>query len=275
MISEEKPREFCWSRSSIFYPFAALVFWLLLAAAQLWSGNGTLAFALFILSGKWVYDCLWYGRHPYIELGKEMIRINRSPFRRQVIYWECIEHIEEHENSRLELFLYGGEVITISLLPLEFSQRNGFVITLRNALCSIQAAWSDRAFVGDIGKARQLLEKAEILFESGRFHKALPLLDEALRLHPEFDRCYLKRGLALFSCGCYEESIADYDQARQLNPHLAESYYYKALAIEKIGRTQEALESYQDFLRFAPPHYMTLMNAVRERIRKLQEETDS
>lgn len=277
MTAETTLREFNWSRSSIFYPFAALVFWLILAVAQLLAGKVYLALILFALSGKWIYDCYWHWQHPYIQLGKDLIRINRSPLRRQVVYWEYIEAVKESGNKQVEFILYDGKVIKVSLLPLEFPQRNNFVIALRNALSNFQAACPDwgRETMCNRRQARALLERAEKLCDSGRFHKALPLLNEALELYPELERCYLKRGLALFSCGCYEESISDYDRAQQMNPHLAESYYYKALAVEKTGRKAEALKSYQDFLRFAPPRYAPLAKAVRERIRQLQENLET
>ena len=250
---------------------------MLLAGAQLSAGKVYLALILFALSGKWVFDCCWYWRHPYIQLGKDLIRINRSPLRRRVVYWEFIENVEEYGNERVEVVLFDGKVIKVSLLPLESPERNNFVIALRNALSNFQAACPDwgRETMCNRRKARALLERAEKLCDSGKFHKALPLLDEALDLYPQFERCYLKRGLALFSCGCYEESIADYDRAQQMNPHLAESYYYKGLAVEKIGRKAEAVKSYRDFLRFAPPRYAPLAKAVQERIRQLQESLET
>lgn len=277
MVTDGKLREFGWSRSSVFYPAAALAFWLLLAVAQFWSGNRAAGVILLLLSGKWVYDCIWYWTHPYVVFRKDSIRINRSPLNCQVIYWECIDQINESEGRQLEFLLYDDESITFSLMPLEFSQRHNFVIAVRSALGFAQSAHSDadRQLSINRSKARRLLEKAEELFRKGRFHRALPLLDEALRLNPEFDRCYLRRGLALFSCGCFEKSIADYNKAQELNPHLAESYYYKALAIEKTGRKEEALVSYRDFLRYASPGYSVLKDAVRERIRQLQEDGEA
>lgn len=94
--------------------------------------------------------------------------------------------------------------------------------------------------------------------QQGRYAGALPLLEGALALSPDFHEAHNNRGVALKGLGRANEALESYGQALALRPDYAEAHNNRGIALRDLGRLGEALE---DFARaaalkpgYAEPH---------------------
>ena len=82
-------------------------------------------------------------------------------------------------------------------------------------------------------KAERLFDNARVLWKDSDVcsdpEKAVDLLDEAVKISPEFGEAYVRRGLAKSELGLYEEAFEDITTGIRLSPS-AEAYAFRALA---------------------------------------------
>ncbi|MEU8122280.1 tetratricopeptide repeat protein [Spirillospora sp. NPDC049024] len=108
--------------------------------------------------------------------------------------------------------------------------------------------------------AAQHHAQAVRLMESGRFQDALPELDEAVRLRPEYAEAHRLRGIALSGTGRHAEALAAFDQALQLNPSDALAHVERAGTFLRMERPAEAIAAYDQAIALRPGYAAPQIN---------------
>lgn len=109
-------------------------------------------------------------------------------------------------------------------------------------------------------EAIRQFERGTGLAEQRRFDEALPALEQAIRLRPEYGAAHTYKGIALRFLGRYPEAIAALDRAVQLHPGDVEALFHKASCLRAQQQLAEALEVYGQVLRIQPRYVDALGN---------------
>jgi tetratricopeptide (TPR) repeat protein len=88
----------------------------------------------------------------------------------------------------------------------------------------------------------------------GRMDEALPHLEEALRLEPDFVEGHLALGSARLIQGRPSEATEHYREALRLRPGDPGAHYRLGAALMQEGRFEEALQHFAETLRRKPQH---------------------
>ena len=121
----------------------------------------------------------------------------------------------------------------------------GFLTYRRNEVyCSEVSIWEDTAAKSP-HNARALNNCAEMLSQNGRVSEAAVLLQEALRIQPDYFEAHCNLATVLASLGRIEEATKHYQEATRLQPDFAIGYSNWGNMLLELGRTQEAIEQYQ------------------------------
>lgn len=100
-------------------------------------------------------------------------------------------------------------------------------------------------------KAGDLFAQAQALVDRGdpdSATKALPMLNEVVKVEPLFANAYLYRGRSYALLDRFDFALDNFDQAIRLEPDLARGYFYRAAIHEKQGNLQGALADYEEYL---------------------------
>jgi Flp pilus assembly protein TadD len=82
---------------------------------------------------------------------------------------------------------------------------------------------------------------AGVLIERGAIDEALPLVQTALALRPDYPEAYNNLGLAMASRGQIDQAIAQYRRALELRPDYAEAHNNVGLALAGLGEIDQAI----------------------------------
>jgi len=114
---------------------------------------------------------------------------------------------------------------------------------------------------------RRLMKRATGYFFSGRFRKAIRLLQRAVRIDRFDSQAQLMLGTALYEVFKSWQAVRNLRRAVQLNPNLSESYLFLASAYQMLGKNQRARRALRRYLKRDPRGHYT--PDVRKIIRKL------
>jgi Flp pilus assembly protein TadD len=103
------------------------------------------------------------------------------------------------------------------------------------------------------------------LIRMGRLTEAIGHYEQALRINPDYLAAHNNLAAALMALGRAQEAIGHYEQALRINPDFAEAHCNLGLALEKLGRTPEAIQQYQQALRLQPDFAQAQTNLARAR----------
>jgi tetratricopeptide (TPR) repeat protein len=81
---------------------------------------------------------------------------------------------------------------------------------------------------------------------------AIPYLNHAIELRPNYADAWLQRGIAKAGKKKYEEAITDFDQAARLNPKTAAVFTARANAYSHLGNLAGAIADYGDVIKLDP-----------------------
>ena len=99
----------------------------------------------------------------------------------------------------------------------------------------------------------ELLHSARRAVEAGDHRKALPLLDEAVKLGPDLFGVHMLRGICLSALGRYAEGVKALQRAIELNPTSAQGHYNLGVALRSARRPKEDAERhFRQALRLQP-----------------------
>jgi tetratricopeptide (TPR) repeat protein len=94
---------------------------------------------------------------------------------------------------------------------------------------------------------------AIILTYAGRWHEAIPMYREALRLNPKPPNNYYRHfAVALREAGQYDEAIAQLKKAIEQEPNDPLAYLVLTTAYSYAGRQEEARSAAAEVLRIRP-----------------------
>jgi tetratricopeptide (TPR) repeat protein len=123
-------------------------------------------------------------------------------------------------------------------------------------------------------------EAAKLYFQSIVFGNLnnpegkIQMLNEALKIDPDFSLAYNERGIVNAQKNLYKEAISDYEVALKFHPELSEIYINKALSCDKLEKYTEAIEAYKNFLKYTPVDYLEYIIYARHRIAEIQTSID-
>ena len=83
----------------------------------------------------------------------------------------------------------------------------------------------------------------------GNPEKAIPDLDEAIRLSPSLAVAYSIRGLAHTNLADFRQAVKDLNQAVRLNPNFADAYSSRGFAHRAAGRLDRAISDFDQAIR--------------------------
>jgi len=90
--------------------------------------------------------------------------------------------------------------------------------------------------------------------ELGQPHQAVPQLEEAVRLQPDFSPAHYNLGFALTALGRPDEAIAHYRRAIELKPDYPQAHNNLGGVLQAQGAVDEAVLHYRLALQFNPHH---------------------
>jgi tetratricopeptide (TPR) repeat protein len=90
------------------------------------------------------------------------------------------------------------------------------------------------------------------------------LLNESVRIDPNFDEAFLALGVLHSEAGNFEKAIRIYQRALELNPLLAEAHYRLGLAYKRVGQETKAQEEFQRYQEVSEADTAALERQRRE-----------
>ncbi|WAI01708.1 tetratricopeptide repeat protein [Methanogenium organophilum] len=81
--------------------------------------------------------------------------------------------------------------------------------------------------------------KANEFFNEGEYERTLELLNEAVRLTPNFSSAFCLMGHCSEKLGLDENALEQYSQAIEADPYHSKAWYYKGEMLNRLGRTEE------------------------------------
>lgn len=94
----------------------------------------------------------------------------------------------------------------------------------------------------------------------GRPQEGIPHLERALRLAPRSAQAHNNLGIAFMATGRANEGIAEFEQALQLQPSYAQAEFNLGLALAHADRTAEAVSHFEAAVRLQPDYAAAELN---------------
>jgi protein O-mannosyl-transferase len=140
------------------------------------------------------------------------------------------------QNQTLVLGLFGGVILLFSIKTFvrNFAWSSNETLFMTDAGVSVNSAKLQNACGGvlfDRATKEKNSEKQSVLCM-----EAIPHLDQAIKIYPNYKDAYISRGGAHFVLKEYPEAIADYRRAIQLAPDDVKLKTYLALALRDGGK---------------------------------------
>ena len=101
-------------------------------------------------------------------------------------------------------------------------------------------------------KAKEFLNRGDIYYAQGEYHKAIEEYTKAIELEPDYAEAYRYRGNAWARLGEFGRAIKDYRKAAYLES--AEAYYNGGNALANKGEYDKAIQSYTRAIEFKPDY---------------------
>jgi len=97
----------------------------------------------------------------------------------------------------------------------------------------------------DIEIAQSLFDDAKNEFKKDNIETALKLINESIKLDPNYANSYAVRGyIFLLGIKNYQSALIDFNKCIQMEPSNSNSYYYRAICYENLGNIPEAIKDY-------------------------------
>ena len=112
------------------------------------------------------------------------------------------------------------------------------------------AKWQKRKLI----RASALSVKGQMEYNANRYHKAIAVLDKAIKINAQLFYAYNKRGDANFALGNYEAAIADYDKAIEINPEDPDAYRQRGAAKINLRDFEGAMLDFNSTIQIDPGH---------------------
>ena len=98
------------------------------------------------------------------------------------------------------------------------------------------------------------------LIQLGRPREAIPHLERALKLQPKFAEAHNHLGIAFMATDRAEEGIKEFNEALRLKPELPVVHFNLGLALARSGRTADAIAQFTEAVRLKPTYAEAQLN---------------
>ncbi|MGG6297954.1 tetratricopeptide repeat protein [Leptolyngbya sp. AN02str] len=98
----------------------------------------------------------------------------------------------------------------------------------------------------------ELLERGQVLMESGAFQEAETLLSEVIATQPDFAEAWNRRAVLYFLQNRYRESLEDCEIALELNPIHFGALHGKGLCHAALNEYVAAIQAFRKALEIQP-----------------------
>jgi tetratricopeptide (TPR) repeat protein len=196
----------------------------------------------------------WLDKYPLLG--------NQTPKETKVLY-------RKYNGQRGICEVSGG----VHLTALAMRLNAGDVTALREAVLKVRPSSNDLSWTFlsaewliPIGSGQvktedivPLFSQAVFLDEHARYEQAIALLDEIIKVKPDYAEPWYRKGKALGKLGkvddaikCYDAAIECYNKILQVNPRLAEAYYRRGRAYCEIDMYGQAMADFGKAIEFNP-----------------------
>ena len=93
-----------------------------------------------------------------------------------------------------------------------------------------------------------------IYFKKKNFSKALNIINEAIKVNPNFAEAHNEQGNALNELKQLNMALKSYDNAIKINPKFSDAYYNKAVILHELKNIELAIENYDNSIKINPNH---------------------
>lgn len=93
--------------------------------------------------------------------------------------------------------------------------------------------------------AQALAFLADSYMQTGRSEKAMPLIENALKIDPDIERAHLDLGILYADAGRLEEAVREFQEAAKLAPADANPHWRLARLYQSMGKKEEAAIEFQ------------------------------
>ena len=93
-----------------------------------------------------------------------------------------------------------------------------------------------------------------IYFKEKNFSKALNIINEAIKVNPNFAEAHNEQGNALNELKQLNMALKSYDNAIKINPNFSDAYYNKAVILHELKNIELAIENYDNSIKINPNH---------------------
>lgn len=112
--------------------------------------------------------------------------------------------------------------------------------------------------------------RGRVLRKLQRFQLAVECYDTALRINPNRAECWYEKGLTLADLNEMDEALKCFDSVLSLDAEHLYAVLDRGSILERAGRVEQAMASYRRFLQKAPTAMNGRADAVRARLRQLE-----
>jgi tetratricopeptide (TPR) repeat protein len=91
-----------------------------------------------------------------------------------------------------------------------------------------------------------------VLLEGGRVSQSIQVLQQSLRIKPDYAYGEEELGNALLAAGQAEDAIRHYEQSLRLDPDNAEAHYNWGVVLDRLDNVPDAVRHYEQALRINP-----------------------
>jgi tetratricopeptide (TPR) repeat protein len=110
----------------------------------------------------------------------------------------------------------------------------------------------------DAVNAVMFLSRAKFYLQSKQFERALPDLDETLRLNPQLSEAWMLRATVRVEMGDYPQALSDVERCLQIEPPEPLALLTRGNLRAQLGELESALEDFTNFLRQQPETVLAL-----------------
>ena len=116
-----------------------------------------------------------------------------------------------------------------------------------------------------------------IYFKEKNFYEALNIINEAIKINPNFAEAYSEQGNALNELKQLNMALKSYDNAIKINPNFSNAYYNKAVILHELKNIELAIENYDHSIKINPKHIHSHNNKgfALQQLKKFNESLNS
>ena len=107
---------------------------------------------------------------------------------------------------------------------------------------------------------KEIVVRANLLFESGDSEQAIQLLNKAIRIDPKSAYAYNSRGLAYYNTNRFNQATEDYDRAIHLDPEYADPYNNRGVVHGELARFEQAMQDFDKAIQLNPEYALAYSN---------------